>query len=131
MKQLSLLHLSNGLAPEQIRFLRAIGDYRFDGVTYDQECDGVRLSGQLVRVWAIISDGQWKTLNEIRESILFRFSQYDSEAGISARLRDFRKDRFGGWVVIRRRRGPDTKGLWEYRILVPPSVWKGMTRTDG
>jgi len=39
-----------------------------------------------------------------------------SEAGISARLRDFRKIKFGGHKVYRRRRGEASKGLHEYRL---------------
>ena len=38
-----------------------------------------------------------------------------SEAGISARLRDLRKPRFGGYTVERRR---VDGGLFEYRILL-------------
>lgn len=37
-------------------------------------------------------------------------------ASISARLRDLRKPKFGGYVVERRRR---TVGTWEYRVSLP------------
>jgi len=79
----------------------------FDGPTFDAATDGARLTGQLHRVLAVMQSGEWRTLREI--SALVR----GSEAGVSARLRDLRKPRFGGRVVERRRR---CAGLWEYRV---------------
>lgn len=80
----------------------------FSGVTYDPVLDRKRLSTQLVRVARLMSDGKWRTLAQIRECL-----NAGSEAGISARLRDLRKAKFGGYQVDRRRR---EAGLWEYRL---------------
>lgn len=54
---------------------------------------------------------RWFTLREI--------SSYTggSEASVSARLRDLRKPKFGGWDVQRRHRGDPKKGLFEYRAV--------------
>lgn len=81
----------------------------FGGHTYDPALDQIRLTGQLGRVLALMRDGQWRTLNEIYRVV------GGSEAAISARLRDFRKPKFGGHQVDARRR---TQGLWEYRLVL-------------
>ena len=82
----------------------------FDGATYDSAHDGSRLSACLARVHALLSDGKWRTLAEIRAVA------GGSEAGVSARLRDLRKPKFGGRQIDRRRRGNPDSGLWEYRM---------------
>lgn len=79
----------------------------FDGETFDPAVDQARLAGQLGRVWALMSDGQWRTLAAIAAAT------ESSEAAVSARLRDFRKPRFGGYQVDRRR---VAGGLFEYRV---------------
>ena len=79
----------------------------FDGDTFDLERDGQRLRTNLERVASLMGDGQWRTLAEIATAT------GGSEAGVSARLRDLRKARFGGFTVARRRRDG---GLWEYRV---------------
>lgn len=85
----------------------------FDGETYDYNLDLDRLETQLGRVFAVMRDGQWRSLPEIRTEISRRFGGTDSESGISARLRDFRKARFGRLVVERKRR---SGGVFQYRI---------------
>jgi hypothetical protein len=80
----------------------------FDGQTFEQARDGARLSGQLTAVRAIMADGIWRSLPELRARTGY------PEASISARLRDLRKPRFGGHTVERRRGGP---GLFEYRLF--------------
>lgn len=84
----------------------------FGGDTFSAKLDGERLTGQFARVRALMADGRWRTLAEIAEAA------GGSEAGVSARLRDLRKERFGGHTVERRRRGEPSAGLWEYRLLV-------------
>jgi hypothetical protein len=61
-----------------------------------------------------MKDGVWRTLSEIEKVLGVGHSQ----AGISARLRDFRKEKFGGHTVERRRRGNAAKGLHEYRLII-------------
>ena len=84
----------------------------FDGATFSALCDSVRLTGQLNRVKLLMIDGHWRTLAEIREVV------GGSENGVSARLRDLRKDKFGGHTVECKRRGDPRRGLFEYRLLV-------------
>lgn len=86
----------------------------FDGKTYDPKSDEKRLTVQLVAVATIMSDGRWHRLAEIVARI-----GYGSEAGVSARIRDLRKDKFGGHTVERRRVIPVERGLHEYRLVVP------------
>ncbi len=83
----------------------------FDGNTIEPEQDGVRLSGQMQRVHRLMHDGQWRTLHEIAEATACL------ETAASARLRDFRKERFGRHVV-ERRRVPGRPGLFEYRLVL-------------
>jgi hypothetical protein len=91
----------------------------FDGKTYDPARDGQRLRMQLNRVWMLMVDGQWRTLEEI--SLACR----GSEAAVSARLRDFRKKKFGGHTVERRYLH---NGLWEYRVVRKRSPAAELTR---
>ena len=83
---------------------------KFDGATFDPARDGARLTGQLERVKGIMADGAWRTLAELAALV------DGSEAGVSARLRDLRKVKFGGHQVDRRRRGDG--GLHEYRLTL-------------
>jgi hypothetical protein len=74
--------------------------------------DRRRLAGQLQRVEALMSDGVWRTLARIR----LELGGLDSEAGISARLRDLRKTEFGGWPErVERKR--IAGGMWAYRMV--------------
>lgn len=88
----------------------------FDGESYEPERDEIRLSGQLARVFNCMRDGRYRTLSEIRFALSEEgLRPKDSEAGISARLRDLRKKRWGSHVVNRRRR---TEGTFEYQVIV-------------
>lgn len=89
-------------------------EMRFDGKTYEPKKDKKRLTGQAKRVFDLMRDGRWRTLSEIQNAT----GGSDSEAGISARLRDFRKAPWGSHTVNRRRRGEDTKGLFEYQLIL-------------
>lgn len=81
--------------------------------TYSGDLDGERLTSQLDAVLALMQDGIWRTLSEIRAAI-----GRGSEAGLSARLREIRASRRG--QVERRRRGDPKNGLHEYRLLKGP-----------
>ena len=87
-------------------------EFDFEGSTFDAVLDGARLSNQLRLVFDVMRDGKWRTLAEITSEI-----GGGSEAGVSARLRDFRKKPFG-LVVDRRRRSPENAGVWEYQLRV-------------
>ena len=98
-------------------FEYADGPLKFDGATYDSAQDRIRLTGQALRVWNIMKGGHWRTLEEISRASE-HFGKSDSEAAVSARLRDYRKERFGEHCVERRARGGRHKGLFEYRLLI-------------
>ncbi len=80
----------------------------FDGDTFDAVQDRDRLGAQLEAVKALMLDGEWRTLSGISSILLY------PEASVSARLRDLRKERFGGYTVERRR--ANSRGLYEYRL---------------
>lgn len=84
---------------------------KFSGNTFDEKNDRHRLESQFMRVFALMKDGQWRTLAEIREVV------GGSEAGISARLRDYRKCPYSRTVEKRLRDNPE-RGLWEYRLVI-------------
>lgn len=79
-----------------------------DGETFDPFLDSSRLNEQMRRVFAVMCDSQWRSLKEIASMT------GDPEASISARLRDFRKPKFGQLILNRRRR---TVGTFEYQIM--------------
>mgnify|MGYP003344064058 FL=1 len=81
---------------------------RFNGADYDHDRDSVRLTGQLLRIWNVVVDGQWRTLKDIAQRT------GDPEASISAQLRHLRKPRFGGYTVEREYL---YNGLYRYRVL--------------
>lgn len=85
---------------------------QFDGDDYQFEFDYTRLTGQLGRVYSLMKDGRWRTLDEIHQET------GDPHASISAQLRNLRKDRFGGHSVFRRTRGDRRLGLYEYRVEI-------------
>lgn len=82
----------------------------FDGRTYDPLRDHARMQGQLGRVFRLMADGKWRTLAQITAEI------GGSEAGVSARLRDLRKEKYGSLEVQRRHLN---HGLWDYRLVIP------------
>jgi len=88
----------------------------FDGATYDNTLDATRLTGQWLRVYQVLAGGEWLTLSEIQNAITERYQRHDSQTGISARIRDFRKEKFGSRTVNTRRRGNPKDGVWEYQL---------------
>lgn len=80
----------------------------FDGVDYSAKRDQVRLSAQLLRIFNLMRDGQWRALKSIASKTR------DSEASISAQLRNLRKKKFGAHTVNRRYLGD---GLYEYQVI--------------
>jgi len=87
----------------------------FDGETYERDKDKTRLKRQLSDVRRyLIANPSWHTLAELEEALKY------PQASVSARIRDLRKPKFGGWDVQRRRREGAEKGTHEY-YLVPGS----------
>jgi len=83
----------------------------FDGETYDPDKDAVRLTKLMLRVWSFVQSGEWVTLSELANAT------GGTEASVSARLRDLRKERFGAHTVERRRMYNPTLGAYEYRVI--------------
>jgi hypothetical protein len=79
----------------------------FDGDTFDPKVDQVRLSRQFEVVRDIMLDGEWYTFDQLRE-----LTGYPTQS-ISARIRDLRKYRFGGFIIEREH---IVGGLYRYRI---------------
>ena len=81
----------------------------FDGTTYERDLDHARLTTQLERVCTLLTTppGQRWKLRELADAV------GAPEASISARIRDLRKDKFGGFEVLRNR---TAGGLWEYWV---------------
>ena len=86
------------------------------GPAFDPALDEARLKDQVLRIYRLMNDSEWRTLGEIATAT------GDPEASISAQLRHLRKPEFGSFVVDKRRRGLATTGLWEYRLLPAGSV---------
>jgi hypothetical protein len=82
-----------------------------DGETYLPRPDKLRLNRQQLAVYEAMKYGAWWTL-----AALSRATGYP-EASISARIRDFRKAKFGGFLV-ESERVPETRGLWRYRLRI-------------
>ena len=60
------------------------------------------------RVWKIVKDGKWHTLAEISAAT------GDPQPSVSARLRDFRKAKFGGHEVLEERLFDNTR---RYKVI--------------
>jgi biotin operon repressor len=83
----------------------------FDGDTIDDALDTHRLRRQLDAVRTLLlARYSWHSLAEISQAT------GTPEASASARLRDLRKEKFGGYTIERRRRSP---GTFEYRLVRP------------
>ena len=88
----------------------------FDGETYDRARDHTRLTKQLDRVRFVMEDGRWHSLENIAGRVKTIWGVITPEASVSARIRDLRKPKFGGFHVERRNLG---RGLWMYRLRKP------------
>lgn len=82
----------------------------FDGKTYDPEEDFQRLKTSLDKVRHLMTNPPdlWWTLSGLAKMT------GSSEAGISARIRDLRKTKNGGYQVESTRH---SDGLWFYRVV--------------
>jgi hypothetical protein len=85
-------------------------EFRFDGDDYVPERDDARLTGQLKRIFDVMSDWKWHTLRDIS------VRTNDPEASISAQLRHLRKKRFGAYTLDREY---IQSGLYRYRVADP------------
>jgi hypothetical protein len=104
-KRADLAEKNERIASKQIAFFEE--PTYFDGKTYDPALDKDRLKSLLGRVFDFMLDHDWHTLAEIRDNC------GGSEASVSARLRDLRKNRFGAYTIFRKR---VKRGLWKYQL---------------
>jgi hypothetical protein len=81
---------------------------KFNGADYTPERDDVRLTGQILRIWDVVKDQEWRTLRQIADLT------GDPEASVSAQLRHLRKPRFGGHTVEREY---ILNGLYKYKVV--------------
>jgi hypothetical protein len=86
----------------------------FDGRDVEPE-DEPRLQTQLYCVYAIMYDGQWRTIWHIVAMLRQRIGIQVMQTSVSARLRDFRKPRFGAHIVEKLHTG---QGEWHYRLIL-------------
>jgi hypothetical protein len=94
--------------------------FSFDGDTYEPSADFARLSFQLAAVLEIMLDGEWWTLSGIHKIITEKMGRKASEAGISARIRDLRKEKFHEELGVKldvERERVDGTGLYQYRLV--------------
>ena len=85
-----------------------------DGATFNSDTDTIRLNQQCTDVWAYMRDGRWHTLRAISQAT------GHPEASVSARLRDYRKQRFGSHTVERISLHP--RRVHIYRLVPNPEV---------
>lgn len=81
-----------------------------DGGTFDPELDTARLNAQMKRVYGVMKDEGWYSLSDISDIT------GDNYQSISARIRDFRKEKFGSHIV-NRKRSKRSAGLWFYQLI--------------
>lgn len=85
----------------------------FNGPDYTPALDRKRLTRQQDIIKELMLDGPWRTLEEIRHLTGY------PESSISAQLRHLRKERFGGYIMDKRRKGDRMSGLFEYALKTP------------
>lgn len=71
---------------------------------------------QLNAVRALMACDNWWTLESLKEAVR-RGGVGISETAVSARIRDLRKKKYGGYTVLTRKTG--RKGIVEYKLVLP------------
>ena len=105
--QATLFHVGVNPLPDKLRF---------DGSDYDPQRDNKRLGNQLTKIFELMKDGVYRSLNEIAAIT------GEPEASISAQLRHLRKKRFGSHDVNKRHEG---NGFYKYQLIVK---WEPTTK---
>jgi hypothetical protein len=84
------------------------------------QCDNrmnSQLHATLEEMKAADANGRWLTVPELAGRVQLRMGKLISETGLSARIRDLRKEKHGGHTVDKRQRG-GRGNLWEFRLRV-------------
>ncbi len=84
----------------------------FNGPDYVEARDKQRLLNQRDRVFSVMADGVWRTLEDITRAT------GDPHASISAQLRHLRKPRFGGHTAIAATSETESTstGCWPHKL---------------
>src|SRR5262245_10856013 len=80
----------------------------FGGASYEPSRDYERMNGQLRRVYEVMKDGHWHSLESLAREA------GGTVASVSARVRDFRKRKYGSRLVERKH---IKEGLFLYRMV--------------
>ena len=99
----------------------------FDGPTFEPAEDRERLTAQLAHVRELMSDGAWWSIPQLADA-LWKSGRKATPQGISARIRDLRKARFGGRTVDRKR--VNTAGDHKYRLVPEAEVRRRKDKLD-
>lgn len=119
------VNLSKGLRDEDNDIVRVLSPRedspKFNGQTFEAKLNSPRLTLQLERVreYLLAIFPKWKTLAEISEALAQLYNRKFPEASVSARLRDLRKEKFGGYKVEKKRRITEelrNDRTWEYLV---------------
>jgi len=86
----------------------------FFGPTYNPKYDYDRLNANLKKLYFLMTDAKWRTLQEIN------YTTGIPEASASAGLRSLQHVKFGGHRLEHQYRGPPKDGLYEYQITWDP-----------
>lgn len=70
---------------------------------------------QVVAVKAVMESGRWYTFSDLQTACYATCATYISEAGLSARIRDMRKEKYGSRTIESRKRAHSN--VWEYRMV--------------
>jgi hypothetical protein len=80
-----------------------------DGQSYSRERDLERLDSAMGRIFRLLGDGRWHTVEEMTDA------GRCSPTGATARYRDLSKPKFGGFKTESKNFGG---GLWKYRRVI-------------
>lgn len=96
------------MTPEQATFEDYLRASRFSGcIDPLKDCDP--LTSQIAKIYHLMKDQNWRTLQEIEEATGY------PQASVSAQLRNLRKGDYGWQTVNKRRRGELRQ--WEYQLI--------------
>ena len=88
----------------------------FDGSDIIPELDQKRLSRKLLDIYNVMKDSVWRTPDELTDILKMKDKRVNASS-TSANLRNLRKKRFGFHTVEKQRKGDQSSGLWEYKLI--------------
>ncbi len=101
----------------------------FSGAEYVPDWDEKRLKSGLGKIFFIMRDGKYRTLDEIEKELkIVDENSRTGQASISAQLRNLKKKDFGEHILNKRRVGDERNGLFEYSLIV--NIQKPKPKTE-